>query len=70
MKTEFVDCFMLIGTALSLNPTQKLPEMGRPLLDSTSTDATIVNVSLTVEEINFINLKAMVSASELYYYHI
>ncbi|KAF2892931.1 hypothetical protein ILUMI_13245 [Ignelater luminosus] len=58
MKSEFVDCFMLIGTALSLNPTQKLPEMGRPLLH-TLNEATTVNVSLTVEEINFINLKTM-----------
>lgn len=58
MRTHFVDCFMLMGTALSLRGDQKLPEMGRPLLQDVFT--TTVNISITLSQIYFENVNDMV----------
>ncbi|XP_064211477.1 serotonin-gated chloride channel mod-1-like isoform X2 [Tribolium castaneum] len=47
---KFVDCFMLMGTALSLRP-----EMGRPLLQDVGT--TRVNLSLMIQEFKIFESK-------------
>lgn len=58
-KKKFVDCFMLMGTALSLRGGEKLPEMGRPLIQDVFT--TYVTLSFSLEEFNIDDIKNMVS---------
>lgn len=64
MKNKsFVDCFMLMGTALSLRGGKSLPEMGRPLIQEIS--PTFINLSLKVEEFLILDVKSMVSTFQL-----
>ncbi|KAJ8916375.1 hypothetical protein NQ315_005073 [Exocentrus adspersus] len=58
MKNKtFVDCLMLMGTALSMKSGLKLPEMDRPLLEDVFT--TLVNLSVTIEEFKVYDTKNM-----------
>lgn len=50
---------MLMGTALSLRGGEKLPEMGRPLIQDVFT--TYVTLSFSLEEFNIDDIKNMVS---------
>lgn len=65
MKNKsFVDCFMLMGTALSMRGGSKLPDMGRPLIQNVFT--TFVNLSATIEEFKILDIKNMVRYLKLY----
>ncbi|KRT82870.1 transmembrane ion channel, partial [Oryctes borbonicus] len=54
---DFVDCFVLMNTALSLSGGKKLCEMNRPQIHGL--DSTIVNISISVQNVYFTDPKKM-----------
>lgn len=66
MKNKsFVDCFMLIGTALSIKGPQKTAEMNKPFIQEVFT--TNVTISLEIKDFRVVDPKNMVRSMNIYF---